>query len=110
MSAPVPRVLVKQDNAVHHFFAPCPRGLAGPLAEELAELGAREVKAHDAGVAFSGPFDLVYTLNLHSRIASRVLWRVAAAPYKTDDDVYQFAAFSLARRLLCGRDRVHCAV
>jgi 23S rRNA (guanine2445-N2)-methyltransferase len=92
MSAPAPRVLVKQDNAVHRFFAPCPRGLAGVLAEELAQLGAREVAAHDAGAAFAGPFDLVYTVNLHSRIASRVLWRVAAAPYRNEDEIYQFAS------------------
>jgi putative N6-adenine-specific DNA methylase len=87
-----PRILVKQDNATHQFFAPCPRGLAGALAEELAELGAREAKAHDAGVAFSGPFDLLYTVNLHSRIASRVLWRVASGPYASEEDVYAFAS------------------
>jgi putative N6-adenine-specific DNA methylase len=92
MSSPAPRILVKQDNATHQFFAPCPRGLAPPLAEELLELGAKDVKPHDAGVAFSGPFDIIYTTNLHSRIASRILWRVAAAPYKNEDDVYQFAA------------------
>ena len=92
MSRPAPRILVKQDNATHQFFAPCPRGLAPPLAEELTELGAKEVEAHDAGVAFSGPFDIIYTANLHSRIASRVLWRVAAAPYQNEDDIYQFAS------------------
>src|SRR5688500_13175884 len=92
MSRPAPRILVKQDNSTHHFFAPCPRGLAPPLAEELGELGAQAVKAHDAGVAFSGPFDLVYITNLHSRIASRILWRVGSAPYQTDDDIYQYAS------------------
>ena len=92
MSRPAPRILVKQDNATHHFFAPCPRGLAAPLAEELVELGAQDVKPHDAGVAFSGPFDLIYTTNLHSRIASRILWRVSSGPYANEDDVYQLAA------------------
>jgi putative N6-adenine-specific DNA methylase len=92
MNSPRPRVLVKQDNAPHYFFAPCPRGLAGVLADELGELGAKDAKAGDAGVAFSGPFDLIYRTNLHSRIASRILWRVASGPYATEDDVHALAA------------------
>ena len=91
MSAAAPRILVKQDNATHQFFAPCPRGLAPALAGELGELGAADAKAADAGVSFSGPFDLIYIANLHSRIASRILWRVAQFPYAKEDDVYQGA-------------------
>jgi putative N6-adenine-specific DNA methylase len=87
-----PRILVKQDNATHYFFAPCPRGLSSVLAEELAELGAREVAAAEAGVAFAGAFDLIYIANLHSRIASRILWRVARFSYSQEDDIYQGAA------------------
>lgn len=87
-----PRILVKQDNATHYFFAPCPRGLAGVLAEELAELGAGDVKPAEAGVAFTGAYDLVYIANLHSRVASRILWRVAQFPYKNEEDIYQGAA------------------
>ena len=86
------RILVKQDTATHEFFAPCPRGLAPALAEELAELGASDPKAMDAGVAFTGPFELIYTANLHSRIASRILWRVAQFPYRSEDDVYKGAS------------------
>ncbi|MEP7068227.1 MAG: THUMP domain-containing protein [Usitatibacter sp.] len=86
-----PRILVKQDTGTHYFFAPCPRGLAGALSEELGELGAAHLETSEAGVAFDGPFDLVYTVNLHSRIASRVLWRVARFPYKSEDDVYNGA-------------------
>ena len=92
MSPKGPRILVKQDNATHYFFAPCPRGLAPPLAEELAELNARDVKAMDAGVAFSGPFEIIYAANLYSRIASRILWRVAQFPYRKEDDIYEGAA------------------
>jgi putative N6-adenine-specific DNA methylase len=91
MSASAARILVKQDSATHQFFAPCPRGLAPALASELEELGAREVRPADAGVAFSGPYDIIYTTNLHSRIASRILWRVAQFPYAKEDDVYQGA-------------------
>ena len=67
-----------------HFFAPCPRGLAAALAEELAAIGVPHTEAGEAGVAFEGAFDFAYAVNLHSRIASRVLWRVARFPYKTD--------------------------
>jgi putative N6-adenine-specific DNA methylase len=88
---PAPRILVKQDTGTHYFFAPCPRGLAPALAEELAELGAQDCEAAEAGVAFTGPFDLIYIANLHSRIASRILWRVAKFPYKSEDDVYNGA-------------------
>ncbi|HET7403217.1 MAG TPA: THUMP domain-containing protein [Usitatibacter sp.] len=91
MSAPAPRILRKQESASHLFFAPCPRGLAPALAEELAGLGAQEVKAAEAGVGFTGPFDLVYATNLHSRIASRILWRVARFAYATEEDIYRNA-------------------
>jgi putative N6-adenine-specific DNA methylase len=91
MSAPAPRILRKQESASHLFFAPCPRGLAPALAEELAGLGAQEVKAAEAGVGFTGPFDLVYAANLHSRIASRILWRVARFAYATEEDIYRNA-------------------
>jgi putative N6-adenine-specific DNA methylase len=87
-----PRILVKQDNATHYFFAPCPRGLAGVLAEELTELGAKDVKPAEAGVAFTGAYDLVYIANLYSRVASRILWRVAQFPYRNEEDIYQGAA------------------
>jgi putative N6-adenine-specific DNA methylase len=89
---PTPRILVKQDTGTHYFFAPCPRGLSGALAEELKELGAAAVEPAEAGVAFTGAFDLVYIANLHSRIASRILWRVAQFPYRSEEDVYQGAA------------------
>ena len=92
MAVASPRILVKQDTSVHYFFAPCPRGLAPALAAELAELGAAKCAPADAGVAFEGPFDLIYRTNLHSRIASRILWRVARFPYANEEDVYQGAS------------------
>ena len=91
MSAANPRILHKQENAPHYFFAPCPRGLAPALAEELTALGALKPQPAEAGVAFTGPFDLVYAANLHSRIASRILWRVAQFPYANENDVYERA-------------------
>ena len=74
---------------MENFFAPCPRGLEAILAQELAAFGATAVKATDGGARFAGPFELCYRANLESRIASRILWRVAAASYRNEDDIYQ---------------------
>ena len=73
------------------FFAPCPRGLEALLAAELVALGARAVEALQGGVRFAGDAETCYRANLESRIASRVLWQVAHAPYKKEDDVYRAA-------------------
>ena len=73
------------------FFAPCPRGLEAPLSAELKALGAEGISATDGGVHFSGPGSLSYKVNLHSRTASRVLWRVAKARYNNEQDIYDTA-------------------
>ena len=77
------------DKSTQKFFAPCPRGLEAVLAEELAALGAGEITAAEGGVGFSGPLPVAYAANLHSRIASRVLWQVGTARYRSEDDVYR---------------------
>jgi len=71
-----------------HFFASCPRGLEAVLSNELTTLGAQEVRPTDGGVHFSGDWLLSYRVNLHSRIASRILWRVAMADYRSEQDIY----------------------
>ena len=74
-----------------HFFAPCPRGLAGVLAEELQSLGATNLHAQDAGVSFEGDKATGYRANLRSRIASRILLRVAYFPYEQEQHIYDAA-------------------
>ena len=59
------------------------------MAEELAALGAGEITAAEGGVGFSGPLPVAYAANLQSRIASRVLWQVGTARYRSEDDVYR---------------------
>jgi putative N6-adenine-specific DNA methylase len=71
------------------YFAPCPRGLETVLAQELAEFEASGIRTADGGVHFAGTSALGYRANLESRIASRILWRVATAPYKTEDDIFK---------------------
>jgi putative N6-adenine-specific DNA methylase len=73
------------------FFATCPRGLEQVLAAELAALGARDVKAVDGGAAFAGDLALCYAVNLESRVASRVLWQVGQARYRSEHDIFEAA-------------------
>lgn len=76
---------------LENFFSPCPRGLELMLSNELNALGAQEVRTTDGGVHFTGPLLLGYRVNLHSRIASRVLWRVATAHYRNEQDIFDTA-------------------
>ncbi len=70
------------------FFAPCPRGLEAPLADELRAQNAQFVAPAEGGVAFSGPLELAYHVNLESRLASRVLWQVAHGRCRSEDELY----------------------
>ncbi len=74
-----------------HYFAPCPRGLETALAAELASLGAASVAPAEGGVGFAGPPELAYHANLESRLASRVLWRVAHGACASENDLYRLA-------------------
>src|SRR5258706_8839620 len=78
-------------DTTEHFFASCPRGLESALADELRELEVSDPATTDGGVAFCGAFELCYRVNLRSRIASRLLWRVHATAYRNEDEVYRAA-------------------
>lgn len=71
------------------FFAPCPRGLETLLAAELGDLGAADVGPVEGGVGFGGTLPLAYRANLHSRIASRVLWAIGDGRYRDEEDIYR---------------------
>lgn len=73
------------------FFATCPRGLEPLLTEDVAAAGATDVQAVPGGVHFAADWPACYALNLHSRIATRVLWRVAQGKYAKEDDIYKLA-------------------
>lgn len=77
----------------HSFFCPCPRGLEAALAEEIGEIAqqSRTLKVHNqvpGGVHCSGSLADSYRINLHSRIASRVLLRIAHGRYANENDIY----------------------
>ncbi|WP_114650240.1 THUMP domain-containing class I SAM-dependent RNA methyltransferase [Pseudothauera hydrothermalis] len=73
------------------FFSPCPRGLEPLLSDELATLGAQAPQAVPGGVAFGGDWTTCYRVNLESRLATRVLWRVAGGRYRSEEDIYRIA-------------------
>ena len=78
-------------NPFEQFFASSPRGLEDQLAGELRALGAQQVRTAAGGVAFAGSWETCYAANFHSRIASRVLWRIAEFDYATEEDIYAAA-------------------
>jgi putative N6-adenine-specific DNA methylase len=81
------------------WFVPCPRGLEAPLAAELAEIGQRHLGGAafkpgaqvPGGVHFRGGWAAGMAANLHSRIASRVLLKIAHGPYRSENDIYELA-------------------
>jgi putative N6-adenine-specific DNA methylase len=73
------------------FFASCPRGLEALLAEDLTAAGVKDLKPIPGGVHFAAEWPACYAANLHSRIATRILWRVAHGRYATEDDIYKLA-------------------
>lgn len=81
----------------HSYFCPCPRGLEAALAEELLEIGQQysaTLKVHNqvpGGVHCSGELTDAYRINLHSRIASRVLMRMAHISYQNENHIYDLA-------------------
>ena len=80
----------------HSYFCPCPRGLEGVLSQELNEIAAKSatLKVHRSvpgGVHCSGSLEDGWLLNLHSRIASRILLRFAQSSYKDEEDIYKLA-------------------
>ncbi|MDR1889392.1 MAG: THUMP domain-containing protein [Zoogloeaceae bacterium] len=76
---------------MENFFASCPRGLETLLAAELVANGAVKTRVVHGGVAFSGDWASCYRANLHSRLATRILWRFSFAPYRREEDIYQQA-------------------
>ena len=76
------------------FFATCPRGLEALLADELLAQRALKIVVTDGGVSFEGSLDTMYRVNLHSRIATRIMSRVGQGSYATEEDIYK-ATFKL---------------
>ncbi|HNU66990.1 MAG TPA: class I SAM-dependent RNA methyltransferase [Methylotenera sp.] len=78
----------------NRYFATCPRGLEQLLADELQTVKAKSIKLTDGGVSFDGDWAVCYAANLHSRIATRILWQVARGKYVNEEDLFN-AAYKL---------------
>jgi len=78
-------------EVVNDYFCPCPRGLEGALVTEVQAAGATDAVALAGGVGCRGPLEAAYRINLHSRIASRVLLLLARGSYRSEDDLYRLA-------------------
>ncbi len=81
------------------YFCPCPRGLETALTEELQEIASLSttLRVHNqvpGGVHCSGHLNDAMRINLHSRIASRVLLRLAHGSYANENDIYDLALAS----------------
>ena len=79
------------DEAASLCFAPCPRGLEEALVDELKEIGIAPAHATAGGVHFSATWRDTWRINLHSRLASRVLVRIVQGRYRTEDDIHRLA-------------------
>ncbi|HEY8049327.1 MAG TPA: THUMP domain-containing protein [Ramlibacter sp.] len=74
------------------LFLPCAAGAETFLADEVGQITGVAAASHRAGVTLQGSWRDVLKLNLHSRLAQRVLVQVAHAPYANEADVYSAAA------------------
>ncbi|WP_101048255.1 THUMP domain-containing class I SAM-dependent RNA methyltransferase [Macromonas nakdongensis] len=77
------------------LFLPCAAGVETYLADEVQRITgvpAGELRVGRAGVELPGSWRQALQLNLHSRLAQRVLVRLARQPYRSEDDIYRAAA------------------
>ncbi len=79
-------------TSLNDYFCPCPRGLEQALVAEVQAAGATAAVALAGGVECRGSLESAYRINLHSRLASRVMLRIARGSYRTEDDLYRLAS------------------
>jgi putative N6-adenine-specific DNA methylase len=75
------------------LFVPCAQGSEALLAAECLRIcGPRAgVEAGRGGVMVDASVEHAMRLNLHSRLAQRVLWPLLDAPYANEHDLYALA-------------------
>jgi len=77
------------------LFLPCAGGVEAFLADEVARIcgeGGRDLRTARGGVQLLAAWPEVMKLNLHSRLAQRVLVQLAHHPYRGEQDLYEAAA------------------
>lgn len=71
------------------LHATCDEGLEGVLAVEIEAAGGSITNRTRRGVSFHGTCEVMWRVNLCSRVASRVLRKVCDFRARTRDDLYQ---------------------
>ena len=74
------------------LFLPCAAGVETLLATEVQRITGIDGKAWRAGVQLQGSWRDALQLNLHSRLAQRVLIELAHNQYRSEQDLYNAAA------------------
>ena len=74
------------------LFLPCAAGVEALLASEVKRITGIEGKAWRAGVQLQGSWRDALQLNLHSRLAQRVLIELQHNQYRSEQDLYNAAA------------------
>jgi putative N6-adenine-specific DNA methylase len=80
------------------LFLPCAGGTEALLAAEVEAIVGRRPDAGRGGVWIRGDATAAMALNLHSRLAQRVLWPLVDAPYADEHALY-----AMARRVPWGQ-------
>ncbi len=73
------------------LFLPCAAGVEGYLADEVARITGLTGRTGRAGLMLSASWRDAMKLNLHSRLAQRVLVQLAHDPYRNEADLYEAA-------------------
>lgn len=77
------------------LFLPCAAGVEGFLADEVHQatgLTGDDLLTGRGGVLLRSSWRDALLLNLHSRLAQRVLIELAQAPYRSENDLYAIAS------------------
>jgi putative N6-adenine-specific DNA methylase len=78
-----------------HLFLPCAAGVEPYLATEVRRItgvGDEDLRVFRAGVMVRTSWRDAMLLNLHSRLAQRVLVELSYTPYRSEQDLYNAAA------------------
>ncbi len=72
-----------------NFVVPCLLGLEAPIADELKEMGAEDVRAENGRVLFSGDEHILARANIRSRFAERIQVLVGTFEAHTFEQLFQ---------------------
>jgi putative N6-adenine-specific DNA methylase len=82
---------ISHSGASTELYLPAAAGVEDLLAEEVERITGQTAERGRNGVWVRGDARTAMLLNLHSRLAQRVLWPVAQGPYRDEHDLYELA-------------------